>query len=151
MHELLAPFLLVLERDAIDKKSGTRGDPLMLDMLEARFIEHDAFTLFSILMRSAKSFYELEQPERNSQNISPIGSGAVSPQTNSPIVERSRQIHEVYLRQLDPELAQHLTDIEILPQIFLMYVSLQIGLLTTNTDSTQTLDQTTFRSRIQAM
>lgn len=120
MHELLAPFLLVLERDAIDKKSGTRGEPLMLDILEARFIEHDAFTLFSILMRSAKSSYELEEPDKKSMDNSPLGSGAISPQSSSPIVERSREIHEVYLRQLDPELAQHLTDIEILPQIFLM-------------------------------
>jgi TBC1 domain family member 5 len=129
MHELLAPFLLVLEHDAIDVQSGTRGDPLMLDMLEARFIEHDAFTLFSILMRSAKPFYELEQPEKKSQDVSSIASGAMTPQPDSPIVEQSRRIHEIYLRQLDPELALHLTDIEILPQIFLMYAQFKRGLI----------------------
>lgn len=117
MHELLAPFLMVIEEDAIDKRSSTRGDPLMLDMLEPRFIEHDAFTLFSILMRSAKSSYELEELEKRPESLSKPG--AMSPQS-SPIVERSKQIHEVYLKQLDPELAQHMTDVEVLPQIFLI-------------------------------
>lgn len=118
MHELLAPFLMVLETDAVDKRSSTRGDPLMLDMLELRFIEHDAFTLFSILMRSAKSSYGLEEPEKKPQ--SPSRTGAMSPRQDSPIVERSKQIHEVYLKQLDAELAQHLIDVEVLPQIFLI-------------------------------
>jgi TBC1 domain family protein 5 len=122
MHELLAPILWVVEQDAIyygnvgDQSSGSEADPLLKQMLDPAYIEHDAFTLLSLVMRSAKSFYELGEPDRRSGTPSTgTGQNGVS-----PIVERSKRIHEVYLARLDPGLAKHLTDIEILPQIFLM-------------------------------
>ena len=120
MHELLAPILWVLEQDAIDhdQSSGIEADPLLEQTLDRNYLEHDAFTLLSLIMRTAKSFYELGEPDRISSTPS-TGSG--TPQHGaSPIVERSKRIHEVYLATLDPDLAKHLTDIEVLPQIFLM-------------------------------
>lgn len=124
MHEILAPILWVVEQDAIDtrnerdKGSSAEEDSLMKQILDRAYIEHDAFTLLSLIMRSAKSFYELGEPDRRSSSPS-TGSG--TPQHGaSPIVERSKRVHEVYLARLDPELAKHLTDIEVLPQIFLM-------------------------------
>lgn len=125
MHEILAPLLWVVEQDSIDPRdikgdtteSGTNpSDTIMKQCLDRSFIEHDAFTLLSLVMRSAKSFYELGDPgQKTPQN------GAGTPQNGaSPIVERSKRIHEVYLARVDPQLAKHLTDIEILPQIFLM-------------------------------
>jgi TBC1 domain family protein 5 len=126
MHELLAPILWVIEQDAIEsrnesEKGASMGDdPIMRQMLDPFYIEHDAFTLLSLIMRSAKSFYELGEPDRRSITSS-TGSG--TPQHGaSPIVEKSRRIHEMYLARLDPGLAKHLTDIEVLPQIFLMWV-----------------------------
>ena len=122
MHEVLAPILWVVEEDAIDYgREGNPGsisdsDSLMKKTLDPAHVEHDAFTLLSLVMRTAKSFYELGEPERRA---STTGSGTPQ-QGASPIVERSKRIHEVYLARLDPELAKHLTDIEILPQIFLM-------------------------------
>ena len=123
MHELLAPILWVIEQDAIDDECDDDGQPpekdsLMKQILDRAYIEHDAFTLLSLIMRSAKSFYELGEPGRRSSTPS-TGSG--TPQLGaSPIVERSKRIHEVYLAKVDAELAKHLTDIEVLPQIFLM-------------------------------
>jgi TBC1 domain family protein 5 len=124
MHELLAPILWVVEQDAVDtrnetgKTASTGEDSLMRQILDPTYIEHDAFTLLSLVMRSAKSFYELGEPDQRSCSPS-RGSG--TPQHGaSPIVERSKRIHEVYLARLDPDLAKHLTDIEVLPQIFLM-------------------------------
>ena len=125
MHELLAPILWIVEQDALEtwnessKGASTGDDDLVLkQILDPLYIEHDAFTLLSLVMRSAKSFYELGEPDRRSSTPS-TGSG--TPQHGaSPIVERSKRIHEVYLAKLDPELAKHLTDIEVLPQIFLM-------------------------------
>lgn len=118
MHEVLAPVLWVIARDAIDPMSLDAGpknqavpDSLILASFDRRYIEHDAFTLFGIIMQTVKSSYEMggvEQP------------GATSSQNNSPIVERSKRIHEGYLHCADPELAEHLTSIEILPQIFLI-------------------------------
>jgi TBC1 domain family member 5 len=118
MHEILAPILWVVSRDALSldtKEEGSdsigENDHLILTILSPKYIEHDAFTLFGILMQTAKTFYE------TSSNISSSGSSAMG---SSAIVERSRRIHEDYLRKVDPQLTSHLIDIDILPQIFIM-------------------------------
>lgn len=113
MHEILAPILWVVSRDGIESGSldgdKTKDDELYQAMLDLQYIEHDTFTLFCIVMQSVKSSYELG-----------IGGQQVSNLSNSPIVDRSKRIHEIYLRKVDPELTDHLNAIEILPQIFLM-------------------------------
>ncbi|KAL8809641.1 MAG: hypothetical protein Q9200_003241 [Gallowayella weberi] len=117
MHEVLAPILWVISRDAIDPEAPNNARTahvpeyrLIGECFDGHFTEHDTFTLFGIVMQTVKSFYEVGDVTQTSS----------SPATNSPIVERSRRIHEVYLRQADAELAAHLTTIEILPQIFLI-------------------------------
>ena len=116
MHELLAPVLWVISRDAVDSgmggnKAEDESDKLLRSVLDQRYIEHDAFTIFSIIMQTAKSFYETGTNAQQS---------AVAATISSPIVERSKRIHEDYLRKTDPELADHLNAIDILPQIFVM-------------------------------
>ncbi|TAQ87776.1 hypothetical protein B7494_g3930 [Chlorociboria aeruginascens] len=127
MHEILAPIMWVIEQDAIDSLKEDRdstsvpeadSDVLLKQILDARYIEHDTFTLFSLIMRSAKSFYELGEPDHRS--LDPSGGPGILQNAASPIVERSKRIHEIYLTRLDPELGKHLTDIEVLPQIFLI-------------------------------
>ncbi|KAH8199643.1 hypothetical protein TruAng_006173 [Truncatella angustata] len=108
MHELLAPVAYVLEQDAIDPNGtaiGGAADLTMVEMLDANFIEHDAFALFSKLMERAKFFYETSDDSKISQ---------------STIVEKSQHIHEVLLYKVDPDLSSHLKNIEVLPQIFLI-------------------------------
>ncbi|KKP04049.1 hypothetical protein THAR02_03841 [Trichoderma harzianum] len=125
MHELLAPILHVVEQDASDRESTTASDDedsleeLMLETIDQSFIEHDAFILFSQLMEHAQSFYEVKDVPNSSP---PIDGPSQSrfPEQSSAIVERSKFIHEVCLQKIDPELAAHLTSIEILPQIFLI-------------------------------
>ena len=118
MHEVLAPILWVISRDAIDPQSfanaaqkSVQSDHLILACFDPKYIEHDAFTIFGIIMQTVKSFYEAG-----------INSHATAsaPFSGSTIVERSRRIHEEYLHKVDPDLADHLTAIEILPQIFLI-------------------------------
>jgi TBC1 domain family protein 5 len=120
MHELLAPVVYVVEQDAVDagddahSSSSTDADLLMLQVLDPSFVEHDAFTLFSKVMdRAAPSYATGDATAR----LSPPNKQSSEP---SAIVERSRHIHETCLHQVDPELSRHLTNIEILPQIFLM-------------------------------
>ena len=114
MHELLAPALWIVEHDAIHQNSvveaasGESDDNLMLQMLDANYIDHDAFTIFCAIMQTARSFYEHDDMK-----------SSAGQQGISPIVSRSHHIHQVVLRSVDPELADHLQDIEILPQIFL--------------------------------
>lgn len=109
MHELLAPIVHVLTQDSLDRKSvaaDEKGvDTLMLDMLDSAYVEHDAYTIFSMLMARASAFYEVGSDKTGEQNT---------------IVEKSRHIHDELLTQVDPELASHLKEIEILPQIFLI-------------------------------
>jgi len=112
MHELLAPILCVVEADSIEKGAGeafAEDELLMAEVLDATFIEHDAFALFSKVMERAGTFYEVQE-----------GAGLDVANGSSVIVERSKYIHERCLMKTDPELASHLKSIEILPQIFLM-------------------------------
>lgn len=123
MHEVLAPILWVVSRDAIDPKTlgdqrAVLDDAMVLN-LDQGYVEHDAFTLFGAVMQTVKSFYETGSINE------PTTSGLFN---NSPIVERSKRVHEYYLHHADPELAEHLTAIEILPQIFLIrWVRLLFG------------------------
>jgi TBC1 domain family member 5 len=112
MHELLAPILYVVEADAVERGAGdviADEEVVMVDMLDAAYVEHDAYALFSKVMERAGSFYEVTSE-----------AGADVANGSSVIVEKSKYIHERCLMQTDPELASHLKSIEILPQIFLM-------------------------------
>lgn len=84
----------------------------MLEVLDAAYIEHDAFSLFQVIMRAAKAWYEL------GEDGGIFGTGAKK--ANSPIVEKSRIIHETYLTAVDPGLGAHLKELDVLPQVFLM-------------------------------
>ncbi|KAB5558320.1 rab-GTPase-TBC domain-containing protein [Coniochaeta sp. 2T2.1] len=116
MHELLAPIVFVVDQDAVDRNTATSdADQTMVEMLDSSYVEHDAYALFSKIMKRAGSFYELGDPN-----------GASADQ--SAIVEKSKYIHEVVLMKIDPELATHLRNIEVLPQIFLIrWVRLLFG------------------------
>ncbi|KAF2857913.1 RabGAP/TBC, partial [Piedraia hortae CBS 480.64] len=107
MHELLAPVLWVVERDAIDLGLSSKllgEDAVIKAMFDADYIEHDSFALFSQLMHSAKNFYEQTTSSGN----------------ENPMVIRSKRIVFTFLPQIDPELAFHLKKIDIAPQVFLM-------------------------------
>ena len=118
MHELLAPIVLVLEQDALARiDAADDDDPVMLEMLDAEYVEHDAYALFERLMLAAASFYRLDDDDDGHQ--SDMGARPGRP---AFIVEKSRSIHERSLRLVDPELADHFNAIEILPQVFLMQV-----------------------------
>ena len=118
MHELLAPIVYVVDHDAVDTEAdvaaGSESDALMVQVLHGSFVEHDVFTLFSRVMDRAATFYEIKETGISSVPPDSLSSGS------SVIVEKSIFIHEVCLNKVDPELSRHLTNIEILPQIFLM-------------------------------
>ncbi|KAF2824797.1 RabGAP/TBC [Ophiobolus disseminans] len=108
MHEILAPLLWVVERDAIDPSTANEAssDNLLTDMLDSQHIEHDSHALFSLIMQTAQSFY------------APAETGSTTKDT--PMLTRSSRIYENYLPKADPELAAHLVKLEIVPQIFLL-------------------------------
>jgi TBC1 domain family protein 5 len=108
MHEILAPLLWVVERDAVNAEGvgDHEVDQTLTDMLDAKYIEHDTFTLFSLIMQTAKSFYAPAETD--------------SATKDTPMLARCSRIFERYLSRADPELAAHLGKLEIVPQIFLL-------------------------------
>ena len=108
MHELAAPVLWAVERDAIDlgPSSKTMGeDAIVRTVFDPEHVEHDAFSLFAQIMQSAKGFYEQSSGESGAEN---------------PIVLRSQRIFRELLPLADPELAHHLHRTDVVPQVFLL-------------------------------
>ncbi|GLA38724.1 hypothetical protein AnigIFM63309_006032 [Aspergillus niger] len=114
MHEILAPLLWVIDRDAIEPKSLRESsakeadDDLMHTLLDADYVEHDSFTLFCSVMQNVRVYYE------HNRHRSENGQADVI-----PIVHQCHRIHNDLLVTADLELADHLQALEILPQIFL--------------------------------
>ena len=107
MHELLAPMLWVVERDAVNLGQSSKAmgeDAVIRAVYDADHIEHDAFALFGQVMQNAKSFYEQ----------------TTHASADNPMVLRSKRIVFEMLAKVDRELAAHLEKLDIMPQIFLM-------------------------------
>lgn len=114
MHELLAPIIWVIDRDAIEATSWEgvddteEDDSSMLQLLDASYVEHDSFTLFCSVMQTARVYYEHNRQRSASGQMDVV-----------PIVNQCEHIHNDLLTTTDLELADHLQALEILPQIFL--------------------------------
>ncbi|KAJ5919773.1 hypothetical protein N7454_009608 [Penicillium verhagenii] len=94
MHELLAPILWVVDRDSVAKPqgslSGNKEDLLMLDLLDAKFVEHDSFTLFLAVMQTARIYYEHGETKTANGQVDVI-----------PIVNRCQYLHSEALMIID--------------------------------------------------
>lgn len=119
MHELLAPILWAVEQDAI-AEAPIEPDELICQLCDCRFVEHDVFTLFTLVMQNAKTFYEQAghsgPPQPGDKPGKPAGA------LENPIIRRIQRIYEGYLPHVDPELAAHLKQVDLIPQVFLMLV-----------------------------
>jgi TBC1 domain family member 5 len=111
MHELLAPVLWAVERDSIVILDSA---PALHQIVDVEYVEHDTFTLFAEIMNSAKSYYD-------PAGIGSQMSSSPSANSESAMIIRSRRITQSFLMQYDPGLTAHLEELEILPQLFLMY------------------------------
>jgi TBC1 domain family protein 5 len=108
MHEILAPILWVVERDAVDAARTERKevDDTLVEILDSTYIEHDTSALFSLVMQTAKNFYAPADPDSASKV--------------TPMLARSARIFDLYLPKADPGLSAHMLRLEIVPQIFLL-------------------------------
>jgi TBC1 domain family protein 5 len=121
-HELAAIVYWVVACDAISPDSViggeiTKDESIMREVLDSNYVNHDAFSIFQCVMRSAKAWYELGEDNGGSRK-----GGAVVGLSAGPIVQKSKYIHETLLMATDPELAEHLKSLDVLPQVFLMSV-----------------------------
>ncbi|POW01665.1 hypothetical protein PSTT_12349 [Puccinia striiformis] len=149
MHEILGVLLETLDLDTLDPPKSAEDSKksmgLMEQVLSREHLEHDAFSLFSLLMRSMKTWYDpnLSMPLgdlANSQTtpltsvgfvpsqltgIYPVGgtptTSTCSPNDSSlvhPIVDKCASIFHVYLKHADPELWTRLEKLDIEPQLW---------------------------------
>ncbi|KAJ5846807.1 hypothetical protein N7534_010476 [Penicillium rubens] len=114
MHELLAPILWAVDRDSVKPNledldaNKDKSEGLMRKLLDAQFVEHDAFTLFLSVMQTARIYYEHGETRSANGQMDVI-----------PIVDRCHYLHKEALTIIDHELAEHLEAVDVLPQIFL--------------------------------
>ena len=121
MHEVLAPVVWAVERDAVDPLSISRSnlsedEKVMLNVFSADDIEHDSFTIFASIMKQLKSAFAATSSKGEGKGHKYSTSMSSEPE----IVARSRDIIHKQLAAVDPQLAAHLTELDIAPQIFLM-------------------------------
>jgi TBC1 domain family protein 5 len=120
MHELLAPIVWVVERDAIEGKDKQLSDEsaVLETIFDSRYVEHDIFTIFGLVMQTAKTFYDPAAETRLPSTAGKSRGRAVEPE--SAMLVRCRRIFKTLLPRVDPALAAHLEELDISPQLFLM-------------------------------
>ncbi|XP_064397885.1 TBC1 domain family member 5-like [Halichondria panicea] len=131
MHEILAPIVFVLHAEMRDLNDPTLA-PAVLSVMDPRFIEHDAYTIFAELMESMGSWYmstalEADYYKARAQHKKKMSH---DPRTNkpfqgmadlSPMSAISRKlgvIHNLHLKNADEQLYTHLKELSIPPQTY---------------------------------
>lgn len=133
MHEVLAPLIFVIYADQacvdhIREESQMEIDPNLVEMLNSRYLEADAYNLFCCVMKSLELFYRV-----NNTNISESGqlvynNRANSSANHSQLVNHERSeievVHQLNLvrdeifAKYDIILHNHLLKLEIPLAIF---------------------------------
>ncbi|NXY83406.1 TBCD5 protein, partial [Alcedo cyanopectus] len=142
MHELLAPIVFILHCDhqafshASEAAQPRQAFLLYFEemkvLLNPEYLEHDAYAMFTRLMKTAEhwfSTFEHESQKEKDVMITPMP--FARPQDLGPsiaIVAKVNQIQDHLLKKHDIELYMHLNRLEIAPQIYgLRWVRLLFG------------------------
>ena len=95
-------------------------------------LEADAFWLFDNVMKSLEGFYEHDA--NNGGGFGRRGEGGAGSRggrdsgLDSPVVEMCKRLQGSRMRDADPELQKHLSDLDISPQVTFDWLSFFIGL-----------------------
>lgn len=135
MHELLAPIVFVLHCDhqAFQHASETANpSDEMKVLLDPKFHEHDAYTMFSLLMETAEPWFSsFEREVRKGKEEMLTSIPFARPQDSGPsvaIVTKVNRIQDQLIKKHDIELYMHLNRLEIAPQIYgIRWVRLLFG------------------------
>ncbi|KAL0488130.1 hypothetical protein AKO1_008951, partial [Acrasis kona] len=125
MHELLAPIVLVLYRDARDASLNATNDvqKTLSLLFDKKYLEHDAFMLFERLMKKMKEFFLIVNTPKKAKN-----DPEEDPTVKTPIHQICHRIQSLLLNYQDPELCKHLKELNIEPQIYgLRWIRLLFG------------------------
>ncbi|KAG8442941.1 hypothetical protein GDO86_011669 [Hymenochirus boettgeri] len=135
MHELLAPIVFILHCDHqafLHASEAANPSEEMKLLLNPAYLEHDAYSLFSNLMRSAEPWFStFEHDSRKEKDAILSTMPFARPQDIGPsiaIVSKVNYIQDQLLKKHDIELYMHLNRLEIAPQIYgLRWVRLLFG------------------------
>ncbi|NXK62977.1 TBCD5 protein, partial [Sylvietta virens] len=137
MHELLAPIVFILHCDhqAFSHASEAAQPRQALQMkvlLNPEYLEHDAYAMFTRLMKTAEHWFStFEHDSQKEKDVMITPMPFARPQDLGPsiaIVAKVNQIQDHLLKKHDIELYMHLNRLEIAPQIYgLRWVRLLFG------------------------
>uniref|UniRef100_A0A6A7G5J7 TBC1 domain family member 5-like n=1 Tax=Hirondellea gigas TaxID=1518452 RepID=A0A6A7G5J7_9CRUS len=136
LHEVLAPILLTLHHDHQDyEHARTQGtlQPLIQEVMDPAYMEHDAYWLFCGVMERLSKWYQSRdalppsaaaaashvpqllqpQPFTGSDQSAVCGREELS-----PLLSRIQHIHAALLPSHHPALSEHLTSLDIPPQVY---------------------------------
>ncbi|GAA5890399.1 hypothetical protein JCM5296_002811 [Sporobolomyces johnsonii] len=125
MHELLAPLLWTVDYDSLPP-SRVEDDSLVHLVLARGWVEHDTWSLFCALMKSASIFYDhtasVPIPDSAHDRAPNFGLAPASPSTSAttlaqPIVALSAHLHSL-IATLDPLLHAAFSRLQIEPQLY---------------------------------
>lgn len=146
MHEVLAPLVLVLEKEVagasrLSTDGGFSGSPsetsshkqrhaaaAMLDAgsSSSEDLEADAYWMFTAIMDGLEGFYEHKvDPTALPRGAGRGGGGGGGGATgggdgealDSPVVEMCKRVQGSRMKRVDPELQRHLVEMDISPQV----------------------------------
>ncbi|KAM0751577.1 RabGAP/TBC [Meredithblackwellia eburnea MCA 4105] len=133
MHELLAPFLWTVDYDSLptpDSTSSTSTSSLAHLVLSREHVEHDAWSLFSTLMKSARALYDHASTIALPANVTSASASTTSLTLNhassssspivlvQPIVATAIRIHDRLLQTIDPPLWAKMEKLRVEPQLY---------------------------------
>lgn len=125
MHELLGPIYFVVYRDAVTAQERDRvlanetlnqtKVQLVCQLMDEKYIEHDAYAIFAKLMNKMKDFFEVTKFERKDRKHVTLF-GDEDMKLNDPLKSTQlyivcNRIQNLLLRSKDPELTDHLTEL----------------------------------------
>ncbi|KER23886.1 hypothetical protein T265_08347 [Opisthorchis viverrini] len=143
MHEILAPICFVLHWDSIAYQRVCEQNQISLPLrkhlaavLDHRFMQADAFTIFLRVMTTIQKWYTCEQSTPVSNPSSPVdtissplsSSTWISTPKLNPAVAFLNDLHNRLLKNLDQKLYCHLKALDIHPALFgLRWIRLLFG------------------------
>jgi hypothetical protein len=137
MHEICALPLYIAHRERILRVSGVEQykpdeqgkhnySSLIKTLYDPKFIEHDLYHLFSKMLDHLGPYY---QQSRSHQTSNPLETSSASngssadensSSNGSAVLRKCRLIQDVLLKKHDEQLSNHLSDIELEPQLYLL-------------------------------
>lgn len=112
MHELAGVLWIVRESDSLMRSNSGQPDPAG-EVLDERYVEHDAYAMLNGLMTRIEDFYQWQAAETKS-----MGSNTAAPY-QPPILQRCAHVSSS-LKRCDPLLAAHLFSLGIESQLYLL-------------------------------